>query len=115
LGALYYIVIFLFVLVCLSLIGIILLQSSKTGGMGAGIAGNSALNSAFGSQGADKLLVKITTILASLFMLLSITLNILSSPNDGESAVSSKSVIQGSVKNSISEPALSTPVDTTTR
>ena len=114
-GALYYIIIFLFVLICLSLIGIILLQSSKTGGMGAGIAGNSALNSAFGSQGADKLLVKITTILASLFMLLSITLNILSSPNDGESTISNKSVIQGNVENTISEPTISTPSDTTTR
>ena len=114
-GALYYIIIFLFVLVCLSLVGIILLQSSKTGGMGAGIAGNSALNSAFGSQGADKLLVKITTVLASLFMLLSIILNLLSSPNDGENAVSNKSVIQGNIKDNISEPALSTPVDTTTR
>ena len=69
-SALYYIVIFIFVLICLSLIGIILLQSSKTGGMGAGIAGNSALNAAFGSQGADKLLVKITTVLATLFMLI---------------------------------------------
>ena len=114
-GALYYIIIFLFVLICLSLIGIILLQSSKTGGMGAGIAGNSALNSAFGSQGADKLLVKITTILASLFMLLSITLNILSSPNDGESTISNKSVIQGNIENSATEPDISTPIDTTTR
>tara|TARA_B100000959_G_scaffold283799_1_gene353607 strand:+ start:387 stop:734 length:348 start_codon:yes stop_codon:yes gene_type:complete len=115
LGALYYIIIFLFVLICLSLIGIILLQSSKTGGMGAGIAGNSALNSAFGSQGADKLLVKITTVLASLFMLLSITLNILSSPNDGESTISNKSVIQGNIENNTAEPDISTPIDTTTR
>ncbi len=114
-GALYYIIIFLFVLICLSLIGIILLQSSKTGGMGAGIAGNSALNSAFGSQGADKLLVKITTVLASLFMLLSITLNILSSPNDGESTISNKSVIQGNIENNTAEPDISTPIDTTTR
>lgn len=92
---LYYIIIFIFVLVCLSLVGIILLQSSKTGGMGAGIAGNSALNSAFGGQGADKLLVKITTVLAVLFMSLSILLNILSSPNDNDFSVSSKSVMQG--------------------
>ena len=80
-SGLYYIVIFIFVLICLSLVGIILLQSSKTGGMGAGIAGNSALNSAFGSQGADKLLVKITTVLATLFMVLSIILNVLYMPS----------------------------------
>ena len=71
-SALYYIVIFLFVIVCLLLVGIILMQSSKTGGMGAGIAGNTALNTAFGGQGADKLLVKITTVLATLFMFFSI-------------------------------------------
>ena len=119
-SALYYIVIFIFVLICLSLVGIILLQSSKTGGMGAGIAGNSALNSAFGSQGADKLLVKITTVLATLFMVLSIILNVLSSPNDEESTVSNRSVIQGDVEkesdNGINlEPNLTAPKDTTTR
>ena len=92
---LYYIIIFIFVLVCLSLVGIILLQSSKTGGMGAGLAGNTALNNAFGGQGADKLLVRVTTVLAILFMSLSILLNILSSPNDEEYSVPSKSVMQG--------------------
>ena len=80
--ALYYIVIFLFVAICLSLIGIILMQSSKTGGMGAGMAGNTALNAAFGGQGADKLLVKITTVLATLFMVISIALNVLSTSDD---------------------------------
>ena len=95
-SALYYIVIFIFVLICLLLVGIILMQSSKTGGMGAGIGGNAALSTAFGGQGADKLLVKITTVLASIFMVLAIALNILSSPNDDVVPVSSKSIMQGS-------------------
>ena len=95
-NVLYYIIIFIFVLICLSLVGIILLQTSKTGGMGAGLAGNAALSNAFGGQGADKLLVRITTVLAVLFMMLSIVLNVLASPNDDDSQVSSKSVIQGS-------------------
>ena len=95
-SALYYIVIFLFVIVCLLLVGIILMQSSKTGGMGAGMAGNAALNTAFGGQGADKLLVKITTVLAILFMVLSIVLNVLSTPDEGTFSISNKSVIQGS-------------------
>ena len=67
-NALYYIVLIVFVIVCILLVSIILMQSSKTGGMGAGMGGNTALNTAFGGQGADKLLVKITTILATLFM-----------------------------------------------
>ena len=94
-GALYYVVIFIFVLICLLLVGIILMQSSKTGGMGSGLAGNAALDTAFGGEGADKLLVKITTVLATLFMVLSIILNVLSTSDDSGSSVSQKSVIQG--------------------
>ena len=94
-GVLYYVVVFIFVVVCLLLIGIILLQSSKTGGMGSALAGNSALSSAFGSEGADKLLVKITTIFAVLFMSLSILLNVLSSPQETGKLPSNNSVLQG--------------------
>ena len=94
-GALYYVVIFIFVLICLLLVGIILMQSSKTGGMGSGLAGNAALDTAFGGEGADKLLVKITTVLATLFMVLSIILNVLSTSDDSGSSISKESVIQG--------------------
>ena len=116
--ALYYIIIFLFVIICLSLVGIILMQSSKTGGMGAGMAGNTALSAAFGGQGADKLLVKITTILAVLFMVLSITLNILSTSDDDGFSISNKSVMQGSEEQSnisidANEESLVNPADTT--
>ena len=90
--ALYYIVIFVFVLVCLMLIGIILMQSSQSGGMGSALGGN-ALNAAFGGQGADKLLVKITAVLASIFMVLAITLNILSTPGSNNIATPSSDSI----------------------
>ena len=84
--ALYYVVLSLFVLVCILLVVVILLQSSQTGGMGAAIGGT-AFNAAFGGQGADKLLVKITTVLAVLFLSFAITLNMLDTPgassNDG--------------------------------
>ena len=108
-GALYYIVIFIFVLVCLLLVGIILMQSSKTGGMGSGMAGNAALDTAFGGEGADKLLVKITAVLATLFMVLSIALNVLSTSDSQESSVSESSVLQGQVA-----PDISVKQDTTT-
>jgi len=71
------------------------MQSSKTGGMGSGLAGNAALDTAFGGEGADKLLVKITTVLATLFMVLSIILNVLSTSDDSGSSVLQESVIQG--------------------
>ena len=111
-SALYYIIIFLFVIVCLLLVGIILMQSSKTGGMGAGIAGNAALNTAFGGQGADKLLVKVTTVLATLFMVLSIVLNVLSTPDEDDFSISNKSVMQGSESQSKSADIENIEIDT---
>tara|TARA_B100000029_G_C17577272_1_gene958569 strand:+ start:2309 stop:2686 length:378 start_codon:yes stop_codon:yes gene_type:complete len=71
---LYSVVLFVFVIVCVLLVGIILLQSSQSGGMGSALAGNT-LNSAFGGQGADRLLVKTTTFLAVTFMCLAILLS----------------------------------------
>ncbi len=75
----YGIAIFIFVLVCFMLMGIILLQSSKTGGMGTAMGGQ-AINTAFGGHGADKLLVKITSGLAVAFMVLAITIGMMDNP-----------------------------------
>tara|TARA_B100000686_G_scaffold273833_1_gene291620 strand:- start:268 stop:543 length:276 start_codon:yes stop_codon:yes gene_type:complete len=89
------------------------MQSSKTGGMGAGMAGNTALNTAFGGQGADKLLVKITTILATLFMALSIALNIMTSPEDN-TINNNNDVLDGSQNIDVNDTDnLTLPPDTT--
>ena len=91
--ALYYVVISMFVVVCIMLVGVILLQSSQTGGMGSGISGN-AFNAAFGGQGADKLLVKITSVLAVFFMVSAISLNILTTPgSDSSRTIDEKSIM----------------------
>ena len=76
---LYSLAVFIFVIVCIMLMGIILLQSSKTGGMGSAMGGG-ALNTAFGGQGADKLLVRITSILAVTFMVLAILIGMMDNP-----------------------------------
>ena len=76
---LYGIAIFIFVLVCIMLMGIILLQSSKTGGMGTAMGGQ-AINTAFGGHGADKLLVRITSGLAVAFMVLAIAIGMMDNP-----------------------------------
>ena len=76
---LYGIAIFIFVLVCIMLMGIILLQSSKTGGMGTAMGGQ-AISTAFGGHGADKLLVRITSGLAVAFMVLAITIGMMDNP-----------------------------------
>ena len=76
---LYGLTVFIFVIVCMLLMGIILLQSSKTGGMGAAMGGG-AINTAFGGQGADKLLVRITSSLAVAFMGLAIIIGMMKNP-----------------------------------
>ena len=80
------------------LVAVILLQSSQTGGMGAAISGT-AFNAAFGGQGADKLLVRITTFLAVLFLSLAITLNYLNVPgsnvDDSNSGMTKKKSDEG--------------------
>ena len=77
---LYGVTIFVFVMVCIMLMGIILLQSSKTGGMGTAMGGQ-AINTAFGGHGADKLLVRITSGLAVSFMVLAITIGMMPNPD----------------------------------
>ena len=82
----YGITVFIFVIICLLLMAIILMQSSQTGGMGTAMGGG-AMNAAFGGQGADKLLVRVTSGLAVSFMVLAITIGFMGHP---DSAVISK-------------------------
>tara|TARA_Y100000996_G_scaffold412507_1_gene398787 strand:+ start:1090 stop:1482 length:393 start_codon:yes stop_codon:yes gene_type:complete len=89
---LYSIVLFVFVIVCLFLVGIILLQTSQSGGMGSIGGGNNFLDGALGSQGADSLLLKTTTVLAVIFMSLAILINIIDNPAS-EMNYSTESVI----------------------
>ena len=108
--ALYYVTMSFFVVVCIMLVGIILLQSSQTGGMGSAISGN-ALNTAFGGQGADKLLVKITAFLATLFLVLAISLNLLSSPGSQQTpSVNDKSILDRNKVNSNIQVPVEIPV-----
>ena len=76
---LYGVAIFIFVIVCIMLMGIILLQSSKTGGMGTAMGGQ-AINTAFGGHGADKLLVRTTSGLAVAFMVMAIIIGMMDNP-----------------------------------
>ena len=70
----YSVLVFVLVLIAIMLIGIILVQSGQ-GDMGAAMGGNT-MNQAFGSEGADKLLVRITTALAAIFMVLAIAIQL---------------------------------------
>ena len=89
---LYSIVLFIFVVICLLLVGIILLQTSQTGGMGSIGGGNSYLEGALGGQGADSLLLRTTTIFAVIFMCLAIFLNYLDNPKSASNITVESSI-----------------------
>lgn len=68
------------VFVCLVLVGVVLLQQGKGGGMGAAFGG--ATTQVFGGRGAGNILTRATAICAGIFMLTSVSLAYLSSSGD---------------------------------
>jgi preprotein translocase subunit SecG len=78
------------IMVCMFLIGVVLLQSGKSGDIAAAFGGQGS-QTAFGPRGAATALTKATTWSAILFMVTSITLSIAAS----RGGVRSKSVLEG--------------------
>jgi preprotein translocase subunit SecG len=70
----------LYVLICLFLILVVLLQPGR-GGVGGAFGGGSS-QTVFGGSGAGNFLTKLTSVSAALFMLLSATLAYMSSSSD---------------------------------
>lgn len=106
----YYLIVTIMVVISLMLVGVILLQQSKSGGMGTAM-GQSAMSAAFGGQGADKLLTKITAGLAGTWMFLALLINFLTHP-DVDSSISVESVVSqraNPTEQVTSEPVTSTP------
>ena len=68
------------VFVCMVLMGVVLLQQGKGGGMGAAFGG--ATTQVFGGRGAGNILTRATAICAAIFMLTSVSLAYLSSSGD---------------------------------
>jgi preprotein translocase subunit SecG len=71
---LYYLLVSVYVLVCLLLIVVILLQQGKGGDIAAAFGGGAGSQTAFGARAGATLLTKLTTGLAAAFILLSLTL-----------------------------------------
>jgi len=82
-----FLVIFL-VIVCVILIAVILMQSSKGGGL-AGVFGGGQAGAVFGVRRTADLLTKITVVLATTFMVLSIVINLFFLPGTGRAGVES--------------------------
>lgn len=87
---------FLHILVCLILVGTVLLQQGKGGGMGGAFGGANA-GTVFGSGGASSFLRRLTAIAATVFMLTSMVLAYIAS-NDAGDALKSFSAQQTALK-----------------
>src|SRR3954465_12615053 len=72
----YYFVLFLHVLACLFLIGVVLLQQGKSQDLASAFGGGGT-QTAFGPRGSANVLSRATTILAGLFMVTSLALSML--------------------------------------
>jgi preprotein translocase subunit SecG len=75
---LYTLMVVLYVIVCLFLIAVVLLQTGKRADL-AGAFGGGGSQTAFGTRGAATFLSRMTTVFAVLFMILSLSLSIYSS------------------------------------
>jgi len=82
-------VLFVHIMVCLLLIIVVLLQSGKSADL-AGAFGGYGSQSTFGPRGAATFLSKLTTILAVLFMILTLLLMIIASRKAGTRSVLDK-------------------------
>ena len=77
--------IFIHTLTSVLLIGLILMQSSQGSGLSGTFGGNAA-SSVLGGQNAGNVLSKITTWLASLFIILAVVISVLSGPSNSSNS-----------------------------
>jgi|SRR5688500_3867477 len=107
----YYAVVVLYVLVCLVLSLVILLQQGRGGDIASAFGGSSS-QAAFGARSGATLLTKATSIAAVLFMLFALTLSIMGQRGTG-SVVSGTSAPAPAAKPAPTTPAQTTPAQTT--
>lgn len=74
----YALILILHLLICFSLIGVVLIQSGKGGGLAGGAFGGSA-QTVFGGRGATDFITRATMILGGLFFVTSLVLAMMSS------------------------------------
>jgi len=92
------ILMFLFIMVCFGLILVILLQSSKGGGLAGAFGGGGGAGAVFGGRGAGNFLTKMTSWLAGGFLGIALLLSFLSRGGaESESLVGQQQQKRGSV------------------
>ncbi|MBN1540598.1 preprotein translocase subunit SecG [candidate division KSB1 bacterium] len=85
----YAFLIVLFILVCILLTFVILIQSSKGGGLAGTFGGADSMGTVFGGRGAGDFLTKVTGVLAAAFMIIALFLGLLT-----RGGVSSESLVE---------------------
>ena len=103
----YTFLIILFVLVCFVMVVVILLQSGKGQGL-AGAFGGVSGGAIFGGRGAATFLSKATTVLAVIYMMLSLLIGYMYKMNT--SSGQPESLIQQKVQQGETQPAVNLPV-----
>ncbi len=94
---LHYLVTFAYVIVCLVLLMVILLQQGRGGDIASAFGGSSS-QTAFGARAGATLLTRITTVTAVLFMLGAVALGVMWQRTGGSSVVSGKAPISAPAK-----------------
>lgn len=85
------------VFVCIILTIVILLQSSKGGGLAGVFGGGGGMGAVFGGRGAASFLSKLTTALAIIFMVISLILGLITKGGTGSSSIVSEERTRGTV------------------
>lgn len=95
----YSLLIIIHVIVCIVLTVVILLQSSKGGGLAGVFGGGGGIGAVFGGRGAASFLSRLTTVLAILFMLVSLILGLITGGGAGNSSIVSQERARGTMAN----------------
>ena len=98
---LYYLLVGLYLVICLLLLLVVLMQQGKGGDMASAFGGGGSSQTAFGARAGATVLTRATTVLGTLFMLGAIILGVFGSRGPG-------SVLSG-VKGPASAPATPAP------
>ncbi len=100
----YTVLIVLFFIVCLLLTFVILIQSSKGGGLAGTFGGIDSMNSVLGGRGSATFVSKMTAILTAAFMVLALLLGFMT-----RGSVSQSSLVEQERERRTSSPARTLP------
>ena len=101
----YSLLIIIFIFICAMMTFIILIQSSKGGGLAGTFGGSGgSMSTIFGGQGSAPFLTKITAVLATLFMLIALILGMITRGN-----VDQQSLVEREREQMMTSPARTLP------